>query len=593
MPPAGAPRIRHLPAMAAAPDPYQPPVPRRLPPGFRAVGWSRLEPLYAELLARPLDAPAALEEWLLDWSEVDAAVTAEAARRQVANARDTGDREAERHHLEFQEEVLPRVKEVGDRLDRRYLECPARRALDRRRWEVFDRDTALAVELFRAENLPLEVEEERQAIAYFRVTGAMTVEYRGRTWTLPALGPLHEDPDRAVREEVWRLAAARRLQDQDALEECFEALLDLRVRMARNAGFANYRDFQHRRSGRHDYTPADCLALHEAIRRHVLPVLAVMREERRRRLGLAALRPWDLAVDPSGRPPFEPFQDQAGQVALAAAVLERVDPAIARDLRWLEERGHLDLETRPDKQPGGFQTTFEDVRLPFIFANSGTTQGDLETLVHEAGHAFHTLRCRELEPLAYRDAPLEFAEVASMGLEALATEHWHEVHPPGEAARAVRDALEDVVAGLPWIALVDAFQHRLYLEPDLGRQGRRALWVELAASFLPGVEWRGLEEERACGWHGQLHIFEAPFYYVEYALAQIGALQLWFRYRQDPGAALAAWRAALALGGSRPLPELYAAAGLRFDPRGETLAELMPRLLEAWREVLAREAEAA
>lgn len=561
---------------------YPAPPRRFLPAGWIADSWAAIEPIARELEGRPLASVADLERWLLDRSELDSWVGGHGSRLHLAAARDTADLAAEERHLEFQTAVLTAYKEASDRLDRKYLECRHRDRLDARFWEVYQRDAELAVELFRAANVPLEAEDERLATEYGRLTGSMTVEFHGAERTFADMAPFYEDLDRATREEAWRAVAARRLREREALDDLFDRMVELRGRIAGHAGFADYRAYKHRELGRFDYTPADCEALHANVERHVLPVVRRLVERRRRLLGLAELRPWDFAVDPEGRPPFRPFDDAAGQVRLAVTLLERVEPAFAADLRWMEEKRLLDLDTRPSKCQGGFMDTFEDQRWPFIFANSAPTHDGVETLIHEAGHSIHALRARGREPVDYRSAPLEFCEVASMGLELLALEHLDAVYPAAEARRATLDALEDAAVSLAWTCTVDAFQHWLYTRPGHSRAERAAAWTALRRRFGAPADWRGLDLELAHSWHAQLHVFEVPFYYIEYALAQIGALQLWSRYRADPCAALACFEQGLALGGSRPLPELYAAAGLRFDPRGEGLPALLADLEAAW-----------
>ena len=556
--------------------------PRKLPPDWVASTWEALEPWYQELEERPLETVQDLENWLLDRSEVDAAVSAVSARLNVAHVRHTDDEDAERAHLEYQTEVIPPVRKAGDRLDHKYLECPSRNSLDEGRWGVYDRDCSLSAKLFREENVALGVDEEECIIEYGHLTGSMTVEWEGETLTLPALAKYSEVADRAVREKAWRLASQRRLEDREALEDLFDKMRVLREKMAANADFPDFRAFRHLEYGRLDYEPADCMVLHQSIEDHVGPLLARMQATRKDSFGLDHLRPWDMAADPLGRPAFEPFKDPSGQVRVAASLLEKVAPSFADDLRWMEAEGLLDLETRPHKRQGGFMETFEDRRVPFIFANSGTTHRDVETLVHEGGHAAHALLSRELEPGSYRHAPLEFAEVASMGMECMTMEHLDAVYPAEEAGRARRFALEGVVSGLAWIATVDAFQHWIYTHPSHTREERTEEWLALRCRFSSGVNWEGLEKEHAFEWHRQLHIFEVPFYYVEYALAQMGALQVWSAYRKNPEAAVAAYRAGLSLGGCRPLPALFEAAGLRFDPRGDLLPSLMAEVEEAW-----------
>ena len=560
--------------------------PRKLPPDWVASTWEKLEPWYLELEERPLETVQDLEDWLLDRSEVDAAVSAVSARLNVAHVRHTDDEDAEKAHMNYQTEVIPSVRKAGDRLDRKYLECSSRGSLDEGRWGVYDRDCSLSAKLFREENVALAVDEEECIVEYGHLTGSMTVEWAGETLTLPALAKYSEVADRVVREKAWRLASQRRLEDKEALEDLFDKMRALREKMAANAGFPDFRAFRHLEYGRLDYEPADCMVLHQSIEDHVGPLLARMQATRKESFGLDNLRPWDMAADPLGRPAFEPFKDPAGQVRVASSLLERVDPTFADDLRWMEAEGLLDLETRPHKRQGGFMETFEDRRVPFIFANSGTTHRDVETLVHEGGHAAHALLSRGLEPGSYRHAPLEFAEVASMGMECMTMEHLDAVYPPEEAGRARRFALEGVVSGLAWIATVDAFQHWIYTHPSHTREERTTAWLALCGRFSSGVNWEGLEQEHAFEWHRQLHIFEVPFYYVEYALAQIGALQVWSVYRKNPAEAVAAYREGLSLGGCRPLPALFQAAGLVFDPRGDLLPSLMAEVEEVWGQTL-------
>jgi oligoendopeptidase F len=560
------------------------PVPprRHLPAGWEPTDWSAIEPHAVELAERPVGSVAELERWLMDRSELDSVVGGESSRRHAAAACDTEDEAKERAHLDYQTVVLPEYRKLADRLDRKYLECPHRSELDPEVWTVYQRDAELAVELFREENVALEAEDEKLGVEYGRITGGLTVEFDGGPRTLAAMAPYHEDPDRTVREAAWRAVAARRLQVRDRLEELFDGMVELRGRIAANAGFGDYRDFKHRELGRFDYTPDDCEALHRNVERHVLPFVRRTTAHRARLLGLDPLRPWDFAVDPEQRPPFRPFEDSPGQVRVAAGLLERVDPEFAADLRWMEERGLLDLDTRPGKRQGGFMDTFEDVRWPFIFSNSAPTHAGIETLVHEGGHAVHGLLAREREPVDYRSAPIEFCEVASMGMEMMALEHLGAVYPAEEAQRAVRDSLEDIGSSLAWICTVDAFQHWVYTHAGHSRDERAEAWVALRERFGAPADWSGLEAERRHAWHAQLHVFEVPFYYVEYALAQIGALQVWSAYRRDPASAVARFREGLSLGGSQPLPRLFEAAGLRFDPRGESLGELMAEVEAAW-----------
>lgn len=554
--------------------------PRRFVPADTDVGeWARIEPLFRQLLDREIDSPKALERWLEDVNELQSAVAEEGSRRYVAMTQQTDDPQREQAYLYFIREIRPKLEPLAFELKKKYLAIPHRHALPRERYFVFDRDVANDVELFREENIPLHVQEAELQQQYQKITGGMTVNYRGEERTLQQMAKFLEEPDRAVRREAWELITRRRLQDRETIEGVFEQLFPLRQRIARNAGFANYRDYAFRAKSRWDYTPEDCERFHAAVADHVVPVVQRLHEERRRLLGLEALRPWDLDVDPRGRPPLRPFDGAAELIAKSERAFEGVDPELAGQFGFMAEQGLLDLESRKGKAPGGYQATMHERRWPFIFMNAVGREGDVRTIVHEGGHAFHALAAREDPLIHYRRAPTEFAEVASMGMEVLCLPHLQVFYPDPEGSlRARRDFFEGIVRLMPWIAIIDAFQHWLYTYPDHTRDERRAKWLGLLRRFRPGIDWSGYEEAEAHAWHAQLHIFLYPLYYIEYGIAQLGALQLWLASREDYAGAVRRYRAALSLGGSRPLPELFAAAGLRFGLDAGVVAPLAAAL---------------
>jgi oligoendopeptidase F len=384
-----------------------------------------------------------------------------------------------------------------------------------------------------------------------------------------------EEPDRALRQQAWELVADRRLQEAEKFEHMFDQLAGLREKIAANAAFANYREHAFRAMCRFDYTAEDCLRFHDAIEREVMPALRELQGERRRQLNLDKLRPWDLAVDPLNRPPLRPFERVDQMVAASHEIFRRLEPELARGFQSMNELRLLDLANRKGKAPGGYQSTLAEARLPFIFMNAVGVQRDVETILHEAGHAFHSLAARGEDLYAYRHAPIEFCEVASMSMELLGNEFLEAFYPAPEARRARRDHLEGIIEVFPWIATVDAFQHWIYTHPGHSRAERTAAWLALMDRFGGEVDWSGCEPARASLWHRQLHIFLHPFYYVEYGIAQLGALQVWANAKRDQAGALAAYRRALTLGGSRPLPELFSAAGCRFDFSAETVKPLV------------------
>lgn len=551
--------------------------PRRFVPAAIDLGdWAQIAPLFDALEIRAAQAATldALEQWILDGGELGAALDEEGAKRHIAMTCHTDSPEAEKAYLHFVEMIEPELKPRQFKLAQLYLAHPFRAQLPEARYEVYDRDTRLRVELYRDENVALETEEAKLGNEYNKRVGSLTVKFRGEEKTLPAMGRFQEEPDRGLREETWKLVAARRVAEADAFDDLMDGLIRLRQQIAKNAGFDNYRDYAFKLRGRFDYTPEDCGRFHDAIAAEVMPVLRAQQARRKQQLGVDRLRPWDLSVDPLNRPPLKPFADTAQMEQGSQVIFDRLDPELARGFATLRELRLLDLDNRKGKAPGGYQSTLSESRLPFIFMNSVGLQRDVETILHEAGHAFHALATRDEDLYAYRGAPIEFCEVASMAMELLAAPHLDVFYSEADAKRARRVHLEGIVGVFPWIATVDAFQHWIYTHPGHTRDERRAAWSALMDRFGGDVDWSGCEAARADLWHKQLHIFLYPFYYVEYGIAQLGALQIWANAKADQPKALADYKAGLALGGSRPLPELFAAAGCRFDFTRETLAPL-------------------
>ena len=555
--------------------------PRQLVPGQIDLGdWSALAPLFdaVEKKLSGASSVAELESALLGWSELSAALDEEGAKRYIAMSCHTDSAEAEKAYLHFVEHVEPQIKPRQFALEQTYLAQPLRAQLPKARYEVFDRDLRQRVELFREENVALETEESKLGQQYQKLSGALTVQFRGEEKTLTQMGRFLEEPDRALRQETWELVAQRRLEESEKFEDIFDQLVKLRGQIARNAGFSNYRDYAFKLRGRFDYTPEDCAAFHDAIESEVVPLQRELQSVRRAQLQLPALRPWDLSVDPLNRPPLKPFDGVGQMVERTQRIFDRIDGGLADGFRTMQERHLLDLDNRKGKAPGGYQSTLSESRLPFIFMNAVGLQRDVETMLHEAGHAFHALATREEPLLAYRSAPIEFCEVASMSMELLGNEFIEEFYAPPEASRARRTHLEGIVAVFPWIATVDAFQHWIYTHPDHTRAERTAAWLALMDRFGGAVDWTGHEAVRANLWHRQLHIFLYPFYYVEYGIAQLGALQVWANSKRNKAGALADYQRALALGNSRPLPELFTAAGCQFSFDRATVQPLVKLL---------------
>jgi oligoendopeptidase F len=545
------------------------------PSAFAKASWGDVVPFFDELAARPLESATAIEEWLRDWSRLEELVTEAAACAMIAYTVDTGNREKEADHLRFSTEIMPRMEERSVDLARRLVDSgystPAlATTLARFRTQI---------EIFREENVPIFAELEEHSTRYQRVTGSMMVEWDGIERPLPQLQPFLKSVDRNVRERAFRAASQPYLDRRDELAALFDRMYELRMRAARNAGFANFRDYIFPAKFRFDYTPADCERFHDAVERSVAPAVERVLDARRRRLGLDVLRPWDLLVEPYRDQPLRPFSDAAELVSTARRIFERVDPALGREFQTMIDEGLLDLESRKGKAPGGYCETLHFNGRPFIFMNAVGLVEDVMTLLHEAGHAFHAFASHE-QPLIWQRHPgSEAAELASMSMEFLAAPHLRQ--PVGfftttEAQSAWLEHLEDVLLSLAHIASVDAFQTWIYTSG----QGHDAVardqaWLRFRSRFERGVDWSGLERERVARWYRQLHIFLYPFYYIEYGIAQLGALQIWRNSLADPQRAVTRYREALSLGAVRSLPEIYRAAGARLTFDADAIGEMV------------------
>ena len=546
-----------------------------LPADFEFAAWERIEPWFRRLLDRPLGSAQDLEQWLRDVGELNAAVGQEGVERYIAMSCQTDDPESEAAHLAFVREIEPKLKPLQNEIRAKYLDSPFRSELPAGRYRVFDRAQENRRALYRVANIPRETELAELDQQYQKIVGAMTVLYQGEERTPAQLAPFLEETDRTARQDVWERISARRLADRERLDDLFDRMIALRVAVAREAGFSNYVDYAFRLRERFDYGVKETVQFQEAIERVVVPLARRLQDERREALGVETLRPWDLAVDPLGRAPLRPFRDVEELAEGTEAIFSGVDPDLGEQFAYMRRNALLDLGNRKGKAPGGYQTTLEDDRLPFIFMNAVGLDGDVRTLLHEGGHAFHSLASRGEALSAYRESPIENCEVASMSMELLGARNLERFYNEEDARRSYRQLLEGIVLILPWIATVDAFQHWIYNHPDHSRDERKRAWTGLLDRFGGLVDWSGHEPARAHYWHRQLHIFLYPFYYVEYGIAQLGALQIWKRSLSDRRAAVAAYRAALSLGGAKPLPELFEAAGARFDFREEAIVPLI------------------
>ncbi len=555
-----------------------------LPAALDVTDWAVIEPFTDELLARPINSPAELEKWLLNLSELYAAIDETGARKYIEKSCNTEDPAIEAAFMHFVEKIEPRLKAVFFELQKKFVASPHRTALSGKRYEILTRNWKSDIDLFRKENIDLETQVTKLVNEYDKIFGSMMVHFRGQDYTPQFMSRFLKDPDRQTREDAWKATSATRMKHRDTIDDLFDQILKIRNEIAKNAGFDNYRDYAFKQLKRFDYTPADCDSYAKAVETSVMPLIRELEAKRRKELMLDPLRPWDLDVDPQKRPPLRPFEpkDISGFVSKTQTIFDRLSADLGKDFSQLARNDNLDLDSRKGKQPGGYQSSLEETRQPFIFMNATGMQSDLRTLLHEGGHAFHYQWASAKEPLVFlRAAPMEFCEVASMSMELLAMDHFDVFYErPDDLKRARQEQLEGIVPILAWIATIDQFQHWIYTNPTHTREQRTQKWRELVAKFGADVDLTGFEDVRDARWQAQLHLFHVPFYYIEYGIAQLGAMQLWLKSKQDPHQALANYRAALSLGGTETLPKLFGTAGLRFDFSDQTVGPLMKAVSE-------------
>ncbi len=541
---------------------------------FKITDAASIKPWVDKLLGRTISSADDLVKWLEDYSELEGIIGEDSNTRYVEMTCNTKDKEKEERYLYFVREIQPKLIEWGDAMNRKYYESLYRKKLDMAVYGRLDRILSVAIELYTEKNIPLDVKLAEMSQKYQSITGAWMVEFDGRMQTMPQMSTYLQKTDRTLREQAWRAMAERRLQDSKSLDSLFDEMIKTRHEYAKNLGLSDYREYSFKGKLR-DYTPDDCLRFHDSIERAAVPLMKRLAEKRRDDMKVGSLRPWDMSVDPLGRPPLQPFKNSNELQDGVEKIFRIIDSRLGESFGSI--RKMMDLDSRDGKAPGGYQTTFEEKRIPFIFTNAAGIQEDITTLLHEGGHAFHTLSCRRQPMIWYRHASMEFSEVASMTQELFGSPYLDVFYVNKEDAnRAIIKQLEHVADIFPWVAAVDSFQHWIYTHPNHTADERAEQWLKISERFEAGLDWSGINPDiRKYLWHRQLHIFEVPFYYIEYAIAQLGALMLYRIYKNDPKQAVGQYTNALSLGGSRPPQELFKAAGINMDFSYENLSSLM------------------
>lgn len=546
-----------------------------IPEDFDASSWENIEPYVDDLIQRNLSCSSCLEKLISDSSNLAEHISETGALLYIGMTCDTENETKKNDFLNFVENVRPKLSKFSDKLNRRIAEHPSVGDLPDR-YDLMIRGIKSDIDIFREENIPLGVEQTKLVTKAQGITGGMTVEFEGEERTFPEMKAFLESNNRSVRENAWKSMVSRWMNDSEELSEIFDELIKIRHEIAKNAGFDSYTNYMFKAMHRFDYTVEDCLTFHNSIEKVCMPIVREINEKRRSSFNLEILSPWDVneksgsGPDIEGKNPLRPFDNVGEMVQKLSELFHKMSRDLGNKFDKLVEMDTLDLETRKGKAPGGYQYYLEKSRVPFIFMNAAGLQGDLETMIHESGHAFHSLYCGHLELIDERNYPIEFAEVASMSMELLTQDEWQIFYDnDDEVNRAILSHLEGVVFLLPWIATIDAFQHWIYANPNHTREERTEYWLSLRDRFGSKMDWKDNEDFRELSWQQQGHLFGVPFYYIEYGIAQLGALQLWQTHRKSPEKALKDYENAMKLGNTKILPELFAAAELKlgFDEK--------------------------
>lgn len=549
-----------------------------LPEQFTFTTWEELKPFFDGLVDQRIENTSGLKTWLRNRSELESVLSEDLGWRYIRMTCYTDNKEYTKSYQDFVQQIQPEIAPYSDQLNKKVLDCPFLKELEHEQgYGIMIRNLKKEVDLFREENIPLMTEITTETQKYAATSGAMMVELNGQELTLQQAGVVLQSTDRTKREEVYHKISARRLKDKETLDELFTKLIGLRHQVARNADFQNFRDYMFKAYGRFDYTPKDCFAFHEAIASEVVPILNELSLDRKEKLKVNQLRPWDKAVDAEGREALKAFADGKDLTEKSIQCFQKLNPYLGNCLSVMKEMGHLDLESRKGKAPGGYNYPLAEIGVPFIFMNATSTMRDMTTIMHEGGHAVHNFLTKDLELNDFKSPPMEVAELASMAMELISMDQWQIFFPnDDELKRAKRDQLEDIIETLPWVATIDKFQHWIYENPTHTTAQRKENWNRIFDEFADTItDWSGLQEAKDYLWQKQLHLYEVPFYYIEYGMAQLGAIAVWRNFKQNKSKGLEGYLSALKLGYLKTIPEIYTAANVKFDFSKAYIKELM------------------
>jgi oligoendopeptidase F len=544
---------------------------------FTITTWELLQPYFKELENRELNSLLNLEKWLKDYNEIGAVISENMAWRYIKMTCDTTNTILRDNFNDFVQNIEPHIAMISNLLNKKIVASPFSNQLSKTGYSIFLKGIKNSIDLFREENITLNTQLQELEQQFGEINGAQSIDYLGEKITLQKASIYLKDLDRNVRENVYTLVQNRRSEDEMALNNLFTKLIELRHQVALNAGFQNYRDYKHQSLGRFDYSVQDCLNFHEAVMLHAVPLINTHDLQRKQKLKIKDYRPWDTSVDEEGLPPLKPFENAQELIDKTILCFNKIDVFFGECINTMRKLNRLDLESRLGKAPGGYQYPLYETDVPFIFMNSVGLHRDLTTMVHEGGHAIHSFLNFDLELVDFKSPPSEVAELASMSMELMSMEHWDVFfNNPDDLKRAKKQQLESVMDTLPWIAAIDKFQHWIYLNPFHSVASRYEAWQSIITDFGSSIiNYKGLENNLNRKWQVQLHLYEVPFYYIEYGFAQLGAIAMWRNYKRNPKEAVEKYKAALALGYTKSIPQIYETAGIKFDFSPEYIKELM------------------
>ncbi|OIQ36234.1 MAG: oligoendopeptidase F [Crocinitomix sp. MedPE-SWsnd] len=529
--------------------------------------WEDVQPYFETLLSEEIDSLDAFKLWLAKNSELEAVLEEDMAWRYINMTIDTTNESADKAYKTFVTEINPKLAEPSNQLNEKLNNSPFKSELTDNANKIYFQKIQTAIDLFCEENIPLQSKSQTLGQEYSGIIGAQLITYKGKELTSQQSAKFLKDPDRNVRKEVYELLVERKRQDHDKLEDIFDQLIAIRHEIATNAGFDNFRDYKFKAMNRFDYDVQDCFDFHDSIEEHIVPIYKKIQQAKLDKFGFEKFKPYDASADPEGKQPLKPFENGEQLLNQTIEVFDKVDSYFSDCLRTMKEMGHLDLDSKKGKAPGGYNYPLYEIGIPFIFMNAAGSARDVITMVHEGGHAVHSFLTKDLELTSFKSFPSEVAELASMSMELLSMKYWETYYTSDDdLKRAKKEHLESILMVLPWVATIDAFQHWIYENPTHSRDERTAKWLELGKRFGTGLtDWDGYEDARDYSWHKQLHLFEVPFYYIEYGFSQLGALGVWKNALENESGAIEKYKAGLSLGYTEDIKTIYKTAGVQFD----------------------------